>query len=236
MDSNSTAADHYLTVNLRSLLEPGELVYLHGLESSPDGAKGSWLSEHLGGVGVDLDTSVAQEVLGAAHGSERPLDLGGDEMERAFAVPMARARQRLREQPQPQLLVGSSFGGAVLLKLMDEGSWRGPALFLACAGVALTPIRALPAGSRAVLIHSPEDGTVPVEGSRLLARTGGPDVHMLEVTAGPEPHRLPGILSNGVLATAISWLLEPLVVERASWPCLSGAVAGPVAGKEGRID
>jgi len=224
MDPTVTAADEYLTASLRSLLEPGEVVYLHGLESSPDGAKGSWLREHLGGVGVDLDTSVAQQVLAAARAAGRPLDLGGDEMERAFAVPMARARQRLREKPEPQLLVGSSFGGAVLLKLMDEGSWRGPALFLACAGVALTPIRALPPGSRAVLIHCPEDGTVPVEGSRILARTGGANVHMLEVRAGSEPHRLPGILSNGLLGTAIAWLLEGLVAERASWRCLPGVV------------
>ena len=231
MESTATAAHYRLTASLRSHLEPGEVVYLHGLESSPDGAKGSWLREHLGGVGVDLDTSVAQEVLAGARSAGRPLDLGGAEMERAFAVPMARARARLGEDPQPQLLVGSSFGGAVLLKLMDEGSWRGPSLFIACAGVALTPIRELPMNSRAVLLHCPEDATVTIQGSRVLAATGGPDVHLLEGTAGAEPHRLPGLLSNGVLATAVAWLLDPLVAKRASWSCLADPGASKISGK-----
>ena len=64
-------ADKCLTEAIGSLLVPGEVVYLHGLESSPDGAKGSWLREHLGGMGVDLDTSVAQQVLGAARARVR---------------------------------------------------------------------------------------------------------------------------------------------------------------------
>ncbi len=177
-------------------------------------------------MGVDLDTSVAQQLLSEARASGRALDLSGDELQRAFAVPLARVRERIRQEPKPQILVGSSFGGAVLLKLMDEGTWRGPALFLACAGVGLTPIRALPQGSRALFVHCPQDDTVPVHGSRLLARTGGDDVHLLEVSEGNDPHRLPGILSNGVLDAAIGWLLEPLAVQRASWPCLSSALPG----------
>jgi len=209
-----THADHCLTEAVRALLDPGEVVYLHGLESSPQGARGSWIRERLGGMGVDLDTSVARQVLGTARSEGATLEPGGADLERAFAVPMERARERLSQAPKPQLLVGSSFGGAVLLKLMDEGSWRGPALFLAGAGAALTPIRSLPAGSRAMLIHCAEDETVPVQGSRSLAGTGGAQVHLLEVSEGAEPHRLPGIAGSGVLAAAIAWLLEPLALQR----------------------
>jgi len=198
---------------LGSYLAAGEVVYLHGLESSPDGAKGSWLRDRLGGHGVDLDTSVAQEVLADARAAGRPLDLAGD-MERAFAVPMERARERLMQEPTPQLLIGSSFGGAVLLRLMAEGNWTGPALFLACAGVTLTRERTLPEGSRALLIHCPEDDVVPFAGSQLLARSGGRDVHLMAVSEEDEPHRLPSILTNGVLAAAIAWLLQPLAIER----------------------
>jgi len=198
---------------LGSYLAAGEVVYLHGLESSPDGAKGSWLRDRLGGHGVDLDTSVAQEVLADARAAGRPLDLAGD-VERAFAVPMERARERLMQEPTPQLLIGSSFGGAVLLRLMAEGNWTGPALFLACAGVTLTRERTLPEGSRALLIHCPEDDVVPFAGSQLLARSGGRDVHLMAVSEEDEPHRLPSILTNGVLAAAIAWLLQPLAIER----------------------
>ena len=207
------SADTVLCDALGSYLAAGEVVYLHGLESSPDGAKGSWLRDRLGGHGVDLDTSVAQEVLADARAAGRPLDLAGD-MERAFAVPMERARERLMQEPTPQLLIGSSFGGAVLLRLMAEGNWTGPALFLACAGVTLTRERTLPEGSRALLIHCPEDDVVPFAGSQLLARSGGRDVHLMAVSEEDEPHRLPSILTNGVLAAAIAWLLQPLAIER----------------------
>lgn len=209
-----TPADHVLTEAVRALLHPGEVVYLHGLEGSPQGTRGTWIQQRLGGMGVDLDTSVARQVLGDVRSLGLPLDPGGSDLERAFAVPMERARERLRQAPSPQLLVGASFGGAVLLKLMDEGSWRGPALFLAGAGAALTPIQSLPESSRALFIHCPEDDTVPVQGSRSLAGTGGPNVHLLEISDGDDPHRLPGILSSGVLAAAVAWLLEPLASAR----------------------
>ena len=207
------SADTVLCDALCSFLAPGEVVYLHGLESSPHGAKGTWLRDRLGGDGVDLDTSVAREVLAESRAAGRSIDLAG-EMERAFSVPMERVRARLAQEPVPQLLIGSSFGGAVLLRLMAEGSWTGPALFLACSGVTLTKERALPEGSRALLIHCPEDDVVPFAGSQLLARSGGRDVHLMAVSEEDEPHRLPSILTNGVLAAAVAWLLQPLVVAR----------------------
>lgn len=211
--SLSTASDTVLCDALRSFIRRGEVVYLHGLESSPQGTKGTWLHENLGGMGVDLDTSVACRVLSDARAAERPLN-HESEMDLAFAVPMERARARLLQQPAPQLIIGSSFGGAVLLRLMAEGSWQGPALFLACAGVALTEHNELPEGSRALLIHCPEDDVVPFAHSELLARSGGPLVHLMEVSEAEQPHRLPTILDNGVLASAICWLLQPLAAER----------------------
>jgi hypothetical protein len=97
---------------------------------------------------------------------------------------------------------------------MAEGSWQGPALFLACAGVALTQYKELPDGSRALLIHCPDDEVVPFAHSQLLARSGGPQVHLMEVSEAEQPHRLPTILENGMLASAVGWLLQPLAVER----------------------
>ena len=208
-----TSAETVLCDALRSVLALGEVVYLHGLESSPSGAKGTWLHDNLGGMGVDLDTSIARQVLAAARVAGSPM-ASKEGMERAFAVPMRRARARLAEAPLPQLLIGSSFGGAVLLRLMGEGSWTGPALFLAGAGVSLTQVRELPQGSRALLIHCRRDDVVPFAGSVLLARSGGPGVRLLEVSEGDEPHRLPNILTNGILATAVCWLLQPLAVAR----------------------
>jgi hypothetical protein len=64
------------------------------------------------------------------------------------------------------------------------------------------------------LIHCPEDEVVPISGSQLLARSGGRDVHLMVVSEEHEPHRLPSILTNGVLAAAIAWLLQPLSAAR----------------------
>ena len=112
---------------------------------------------------------------------------------------MARARRALRDHPA-KVVIGSSFGGAVLLNLIHEGSWKGPSIFLAQAGVKLTKHRALPADITAVLIHGIGDMIVPITDSRLLAQNTGSKVQLWEVDEG---HRLHSILENGMLSIAI---------------------------------
>ena len=75
------------------------VLFLHGLEGSPHGTKGTWLREHYDVVAPALDTSSIEAAL-----------------EDALAALAA----------EPDVVVGSSFGGAVLLELLHVGAWRGP--------------------------------------------------------------------------------------------------------------
>ena len=155
------------------------VLFLHGLEGSPHGTKGTWLREHYDVVAPALDTSSIEAAL-----------------EDALAALAA----------EPDVVVGSSFGGAVLLELLHVGAWRGPCVFLAGAGPKLTGRRTLPPGGRAVLVHGLQDDVVPPEDSRLLAASRADDVRLVEVDDG---HRLGGVLRSGVLRQAIAWAIEP---------------------------
>ena len=75
---------------------------------------------------------------------------------------------------EPSLIVGSSFGGAVLLQLIVNGVWTGPSVFLAQAGVKYDIADALPNGLRAILIHARDDKIVPFEDSERIVANSGP--------------------------------------------------------------
>ena len=71
----------------------------------------------------------------------------------------------------PHVIVGSSFGGAILLALLQHGEWRGPSILLAPALGLLTPYSlSLPSNLPApiVLVHGSLDTIVPLAHSRAL--------------------------------------------------------------------
>lgn len=180
-----------------------EVVFLHGLESSTDasgvpiGGKARFLAEAFDAELVALDTSAARDALARA-AARGPVRYPYDGYEDAFRVPMARARAALREDAR--VVVGSSFGGAVLLRLLHETpGWRGPCLLLAGAGVKLTPYDALPPGTRAILVHGRQDDVVPFEDSVRLAASS----EAAELVALDDGHRLSSILHDGALGAWI---------------------------------
>jgi len=182
------------------------ITFLHGLESPVDaelrplGSKVSWLRARYPGVsGPALDSRAAIAL------KDHCLETGAgwfddaSRLEAAFATPMERARDSIGAGTE--LVIGSSFGGAVLLRLIHEGHWRGPSLFLAGAGVKLTRHTSLPPGHRALFIHGRHDDVVPLDDSRVLARSCGAPLWEVEDT-----HRLARILGDGTLEVAITLL------------------------------
>ena len=155
---------------------PG-ILYFHGRMSGPSGTKSRWLAERYGAVTPQLDTATTVE----------------------NALPVARAA--LAEH-QPDLVVGSSFGGAVTVALAREGRVKVPMVLIAQAALKLGGGSALPEGSRAVVIHGEKDTVVPHADSVALAATGGPDVRLVTVVGGD--HQLHGILESGELAAALA--------------------------------
>ena len=183
------------------------ILFLHGLESNvdddlvPTGSKARHLAARYGATLVPLDTRRARACLRSG-----PSTYPFAGYEEAFAIPLARARAALR--PETQLIIGSSFGGAVLLRLLHEApTWTGASIFLAGAGVKLTPHERLPHGPRCHLIHGTSDDLVPLAHSQQLADSS-PDATLEVLDDG---HRLSRVL-DGSLDAAIARLtgLRPL--------------------------
>lgn len=101
---------------------------------------------------------------------------------------------------QIDVVVGSSFGGAVAVELLSSGAWKGPTVLLCpahrlLAGRAWLPSPVLPADARILVVHGRQDETVPIDHSRALIRGTAAklievdDGHRLAATATPENFR-----------------------------------------------
>jgi len=152
-------------------------LFIHGLEGSPQGAKATFLAREFTARTPAMDTS----------------DVAG-----CFATQKA-AIADLR----PDVVVGSSFGGGLLLLLLQKGVWRGPSLFLAQAAGRRPELLAegIPAGVPALVVHGTRDAVIDPAESRRLAATGTPGlVRHLEVD---DDHRLRALVDSGRLAELV---------------------------------
>jgi pimeloyl-ACP methyl ester carboxylesterase len=98
---------------------------------------------------------------------------------------------------QPELLVGSSFGGAVVVAMLMRDLWRSPCLLLAQAAGFYVPDPRLPEGVRVMLVHAPQDAVVPCEQSRALAKTG--TRALVELVEVDDDHALTHLVESGEL-------------------------------------
>jgi len=130
--------------------------------------------------------------------------------------------------------VGSSFGGAVLMKLIHEGHWQGPSILLAPAPLQeelrkeynLPLWDRLPKGHRAIIIHSKTDSLVFHKDSVTITNNSVQHnqeniVELWDAEEGDpkDPvtrgnHRLSEITTNGMLRRALEKLLGEPVPER----------------------
>jgi hypothetical protein len=190
------------------------VLFVHGLESSPKGTKARVLAEHFEAWTPEMDT-------------------------RDFEACVVRQADAVRRF-QPDVLVGSSFGGAVAVALLQRGLWRGPTLLLAQAALEQGLRPELPTGARVWIVHGRRDEVVPVASSRRLGRTGSPGlVRLVEVD---DDHRLSASVASGRLVEWVRALAAEADAEAARpplerhmavffqeptlWPVLVTAVAG----------
>jgi alpha-beta hydrolase superfamily lysophospholipase len=146
--------------------------FVHGLESNPSGSKAVYLDKWFDSVTPAMDTS---------------------DFEGAVKTQAA----MLAERP-PEVLIGSSFGGAVALALLDRGIHRGATVLLAPAHRHFGVPERIPPGIPVLIVHGTRDDVVSIEGSRALAKTGTPGlVQLVEVD---DEHRLASLLVGDTLA------------------------------------
>jgi alpha/beta superfamily hydrolase len=154
---------------------PLRVLFVHGLESSPQSSKALFLAEHFTALTPGMDTS-------------------------DFAACVALQAREVAAF-QPDVVVGSSFGGAVVVALLDGATWRGPTLLLAPAQRHYPVAERLSEQTAVDIVHGTRDEVVDIEGSRALARTGTPAlVRLLEVD---DEHRLQSLVVSGRLAELV---------------------------------
>ena len=154
--------------------------FIHGLEGSPQGAKAQLFAEHFTALTPAMNTH----------------DFEGCVASHAATIGSF----------QPDVLVGSSFGGAVAVAILQRGVWRGPTLLLAQAAQHFGLAPQLPEGVHVWLVHGQRDDVVDIEDSRALARSGTPDrVRLIEVD---DDHSLHGMVESGQLADVVRELFK----------------------------
>ncbi len=151
------------------------VIFLHGLESSPRGDKARYLAARFEALTPAMDTS-------------------------DFAACVALAAESIASH-EPHVVVGSSFGGAVAMAVLQQKLWRGPTLLLAPAGKKLGLDNVLPPGVPVTIVHGRHDAVVPPADSLALAATGDPViVKLLEVD---DEHRLASLIAGERLAELV---------------------------------
>lgn len=162
-------------------------IYLHGFEGAVTGTKGTYIMERFGGSGPDMPTyKHSSDELG-----ERPW---------CFEEAFESARDFVLSRPS-SVLIGSSFGGAITLALLQRGLWRGPVVFLAPACERYGFHLYLPSGCHAVVIHDPKDEVVDYQGSARLMEANPQQVELWQSDGG---HKLHSIVKSGLLERAVN--------------------------------
>jgi dienelactone hydrolase len=163
-----------------SAQQPLRVQFAHGLEGSPQGNKARLLARHFEAVTPAMTT--------------------GD-FEACVSV-----HQRSLEVFRPHVMVGSSFGGAVVMAMLERGLWRGPTLLLAQAAVRLLPQSRLPARVPVWLVHGTGDEVIDPRDSALLAASGDPGfTRLIEVD---DDHMLRATVASGRLVELVRELAE----------------------------
>jgi predicted esterase len=154
--------------------------FIHGLEGSPQGAKARLLDQHFDALTPAMDTS---------------------DFEACVAV-QADALARFR----PDVLVGSSFGAAVAVALLQRGLWHGATLLLAQAALRRGAPAELPPRVPIWLVHGLRDQLIDIEESRRLAASGSPEWVVLHQV--DDDHALHETVASGRLVELVSALAE----------------------------
>ncbi|MHC4399537.1 MAG: alpha/beta fold hydrolase [Planctomycetota bacterium] len=148
-----------------------KILFLHGFGSDPNGIRPTYLKE----IGHDVTHPA----------------LPDDDFEESVRI-----ARRAFDQSRPDVVVGSSRGGAVAMNIDTQGA---PLVLVAPAwrkwGTAAK------VGPEAIIVHSQHDDVVPIEDSRKLLRDSGlPDDRL--VVAG-EDHRMVDDEAFAALSAAI---------------------------------
>ena len=184
-----------------------KVMFLHGLEGNANGTKGKHLSKEWGALCPPLRTADLIEKREDCNGDWDALEQS--EKDAGLLMAYSDAVSAVRYS-QPDLIVGSSMGGAILFKLIAEGKFSGAAVFCAPAienlldpSVVLRGIDRLKELQSVWLLAEQDDLVNNAFVVKTAAKCGG------SVVFSPgDTHRLSKATTQGLLDSAVLTALE----------------------------
>ena len=177
-----------------------KILYLHGKEGSVQGTKVRYIQSlnKYKTVCFPYDTGVGDQPW-------QDFIPGCIEKAKKWVQGIEEVDGQEIQGERPDLIVASSFGGGVLLSLIQSGDWQGDSIILAGAGIKYGLPATLPTGQKTVLIHGVEDEIISMLDSVVL----GSSSEDAKVVLLKDGHRLYRILGEtGILAAEIDQLLS----------------------------
>ena len=159
------------------------IMYLHGLEGNSNGTKGLYCQTQYGAVAPQMPASL-----------EYLMRSRKDCIKDCYQI----AKMAVLSH-NPDLIIGSSFGGGIAMALMQNNVHKGKAILLAPAGVKYGLPTQIPQGNQVVIIHDPTDDIVPFKDSVRIYGDNildGCDVKIIKTDGG---HRLINLTTDGLL-------------------------------------
>jgi fermentation-respiration switch protein FrsA (DUF1100 family) len=217
------------------------VLYVHGLESGPVGGKAGRLAEagfDLRAEAMPCGQAAVRRAPFVVASAAGALGLGGlgallgppgwlaaglawrrgyprwrrHLTRRVFARSVA-VQEAALARHRPEVVVGSSFGGAVTLALMRSGAWRGPTVLLCPAWKLVVeragwpeppPLAQLPGLGRVLVVHGTADDVVPLAHSQALVAGSAASLTVVE-----DDHRLSATATTEGLAAWVRQVAEP---------------------------
>ena len=184
-----------------------KVLFLDGIDNtSTTGLKALYLNQKYNTYTPLLQTSdinILKQKYGDSWNNVDP-----EEMWSAMDIPAAQAEEAIHEF-RPDVVVSSSFGAALLTRLIEEGAWEGPSVFLAAAGTsALGYHPTNDVEQPSVWIHGKQDAHVPYGQSVKASKKCGGTLVLVN-----DDHKLHSVVESGL----IDWAIESVGEAQIEW-------------------
>ena len=181
-----------------------ELLYIHGFEGSLNGTKGSWLQEKYHTVGPNM-TEASFSKLGLDPSINHDVTDLFSHIQKQIDPSYAQAVAQIDLNNLPKVVIASSFGAAIWLKMVQEYNLRTPTILLAPACIELNQGDAFPKDMHIIIIHGSQDKVISPQSAQTLKQNSGSNTQLWVIE---DEHRLASLTKeNPALKNAIAELL-----------------------------
>tara|TARA_B100000676_G_C17926327_1_gene758321 strand:- start:67 stop:636 length:570 start_codon:yes stop_codon:yes gene_type:complete len=183
-----------------------KVLFLDGLDKTEStGLKAFYLNQKYDTYTPLLQTSdinILKQKYGDSWNNIDP-----EEIWSAMDIPAAQVENAIHEF-QPDVVVSASFGAALLTRLIEEGAWDGPSVFLGAAGTNAIGYHPPEETKPSIWIHGKQDETVPYAHSVKASKKCGGTLVLVN-----DDHMLHSVVESGL----IDWAIDSVAEAKIEW-------------------